>query len=354
MKKAMRIAAICLCVCILLSSTASAGIFPTLKKMKSANQIIHLVSYAEFKGVNPYATENLEDGSRMAVYQGVTEDDYYAFGDFLEENGWTVPEESIIPTENGYEMKIVKGSDSISISYDAELLELTMIYPDGYWSNSATMKVGDMIQFGHYHQTAAGNDNTSIDWQILDIQDSKALLISRYGLDAKTYNTEYADVTWKTCSLRSWLNTEFLNTAFTAAEQEYIELIYVDNSREQGFNEWDTTGGSDTQDKIFLLSYTEANQYLDVSNWSYDNIEARVQPTAYALSQGAYASDECETAEGQDAGYWWLRSPGIEQDEAAGVSPDGCLDTCGVGRQGENGSIRPALWVSLETLESVN
>ena len=63
--------------------------------------------------------------------------------------------------------------------------------------------VGQSVTLGHYPQTAAGDDRTPIEWTVLDVRGGKALVISRYGLDAKPYHTEYTDVTWETCTLRA-------------------------------------------------------------------------------------------------------------------------------------------------------
>ena len=48
--------------------------------------------------------------------------------------------------------------------------------------------VGDYVTFGRYPQTEAGNDQTPIEWLVLDIIGNQALLLSRYGLDAVPYN----------------------------------------------------------------------------------------------------------------------------------------------------------------------
>ena len=58
------------------------------------------------------------------------------------------------------------------------------------------MAVGDYITFGHYPQTASGDDNTPIEWLVLDVQDGKALLISRFALDCQPYKIRYVDMTW--------------------------------------------------------------------------------------------------------------------------------------------------------------
>lgn len=55
---------------------------------------------------------------------------------------------------------------------------------------------GDYITFGRYPQTAEGNDNTPIEWLVLEKDGQKALLISRYGLDHQQYHKNFVDVTW--------------------------------------------------------------------------------------------------------------------------------------------------------------
>ena len=82
---------------------------------------------------------------------------------------------------------------------------------------------GDIMTFGHYEQDGDLSDGTeNIEWTVLDVQENSALLISRYGLDSVQYNTERAEVTWETCSLREWLNGDFLCAAFSEEEQETI------------------------------------------------------------------------------------------------------------------------------------
>ena len=204
------------------------------------------------------------------------------------------------------------------------------------------VKVGDVITFGRYPQTASGTDSTPIEWIVLDRDGSRALLLSKYGLDAQPYNTENVDITWEQCSLRKWLNNDFLTAAFSGEEQKAILLTDVDNSRSQGFSSFNTDGGNDTRDRIFLLSYAEANRYLGITGEDSGNKQSRVKPTAYAKNAGAWASDD-------DTGYWWLRSPGTFQSTAAHVSVGGGLSLNYVNSGID--SVRPALWINLETNE---
>lgn len=210
----------------------------------------------------------------------------------------------------------------------------------------AKFAVGNYVSFGTYPQTKAGNDATPIEWLVLARDGDKALLISRYGLDAQPYNTDYTSVTWETCTLRTWLNGTFYNKAFSSAEQAAILTTDVDNSKNQCYSGWSTNGGKNTQDKVLLLSYAEANKYFGVTYNNSSNTKSRVAPTAYAIAQGTGKNSSSKTADGIDAGWWRLRSPGVSQYDAAYVSTDGSLyaNRVNVG----SGSVRPALWVNIE------
>lgn len=228
-----------------------------------------------------------------------------------------------------------------------------------------SVSVGDIITFGTYPQTAEGTDQTPIEWVVLDVQDGKALLLSKYGLDSVPYNTEREDITWENCSLRAWLNGEFLNKAFNTEEQASILTTEVDNSDAQNLDwtqvmeGWSekTTGGNNTQDKMFLLSYAEANRYLGASYDEKYNTRASAAATAYAIQNGASISEDYElldgtkvegfkTADGKAAGWWWLRSPGNYQRKTELVYHSGWLDSETVSN--ESGLVRPAFWLSLE------
>ena len=63
-------------------------------------------------------------------------------------------------------------------------------------------------------------------------------------------------VTWATCTLRTWLNDTFLNTAFTSAEQAAIKNTTVVND-DNPYS--DAKVCVDTIDKVYLLSIAEAN-----------------------------------------------------------------------------------------------
>lgn len=200
------------------------------------------------------------------------------------------------------------------------------------------LKVGDYIFFGAYEQdNTSSNGKESIEWLVLEVKDGKALVFSKYALDCQQYNTSLTDVTWETCSLRKWLNGTFINNAFSAEEQAMIPTVTVSADKAPGSS---TDPGNATQDKVFLLSITEANQY-------FTSDEARkCAPTDYAIAQGAYTDDSYK-AGGRATCWWWLRSPGYDQNFCASdVLYDGHIQRNGVDY--ECIAVRPALWITLE------
>ena len=195
--------------------------------------------------------------------------------------------------------------------------------------------VGSMVTFGTYEQdNNTSNGKEEIEWVVLANEGNRSLLISHYGLDCQRYNTERADVTWENCSLRSWLNSTFLNAAFTADEQKAIQKTSVDNSASQGNSNWYTSGGNNTTDQIFLLSFAEAGKYFNSDD---DRI---CMPTVYAKVQGTYANDSGKCV-------WWLRSPGSYQDYAVNVNMSGSLGFYSV--SADSNAVRPAFWINLES-----
>ncbi len=212
------------------------------------------------------------------------------------------------------------------------------------------IKAGDIVSFGCFEQdNNPENGQEAIEWIVLDVdkKDNKALLLSRYGLSKKPYNNKKTDITWEKCTLRYWLNNTFPNSAFTEKEQAAILTTKVDNSASQGY--WNTNGGNNTKDKIFLLSYAEANRYLGVTDESHSNTKASVALTAYAVAHGAWTNDYVQTEDGKPAGWWWLRSPGESQISAASVLSDGSLASSDNVGNYDNGVVRPALWINLDS-----
>ena len=198
------------------------------------------------------------------------------------------------------------------------------------------IRVGGYVTFGRYEQdNNTGNGKEPIEWLVLEEKGNKALLISRYALDCKPYNTNGTGVTWETCSLRKWLNETFLTEAFTTRERAVIVMTTADNSASQGYGGYKTSGGGNTQDRVFLLSYAEAWMYFRTDR------ERQCQPTKYAETQGAYKNGSSGNC------WWWLRSPGSSLWSSCSVHDDGTRGDHSVNFVID--AIRPALWVEIGT-----
>ncbi len=163
------------------------------------------------------------------------------------------------------------------------------------------IQIGDIIKFGK-------NDR---EWIVLDKLGNKVLIITKDIVENRVYNETLESVTWENCTLRKWLNGEFLQQNFSLEEKNRIEVTLVKNLNTF---KWETDGGKDTQDKIFCLSIEEARKYF------MDNKVRDKKP-------------------------WWLRS------QVGTISVAGVLG----GRIFEGGfivtskkAVRPALWLNLE------
>ena len=208
------------------------------------------------------------------------------------------------------------------------------IYDQYEFEKIKSAEVGDIVYFGNYEQdNDTSNGAEKIEWQVLAKENNKVLVISKYALDSQHYNTADKDVTWETCTLRTWLNGTFLNSAFSTNEQAAIAQTTV---TADGNPEYDTDSGNATTDKVFLLSIDEANKYF-----SSDSAR-QCKPTVFTLANGVWYEGDGELVH-----YWRLRSPGGAQDYNAVVSDDGSVACYGFRVDDGGGAIRPAMWINL-------
>ena len=193
---------------------------------------------------------------------------------------------------------------------------------------------GDTVFFGAYEQdNNTSNGKEDVEWLVLEVKDGKALVVSKYALDCKQYNTSNANVTWETCTLRKWLNTDFINSAFSSDEKAKIPTVTVSADKNPGYS---ANPGNATQDQVFLLSITEANKYFN------SNGARQCEPTDYAVANGAWESDSGNFC------WWWLRSPGVTQYSAAYVFCGGGVTESGDGVDIGTSAVRPAMWISIK------
>ena len=220
-------------------------------------------------------------------------------------------------------------------------------------TNENGVTTWDCICFGKYWQNYTNGDGKAdqndqkepIKWRVLSVNGNDAFLLADKNLDAKPYNKERTSVTWATCTLRTWLNGTFLNTAFTSAEQAAIRNTIVVNEDNPYYG---TEGGANTTDKVYLLSIAEACNTVYGFNGEFraDSETREAKNTAYAKECGASTWMGTEY-EGNDD--WWLRSPGRLSDDASYVYFIGCGVYDGYDVNYDHFAVRPALHLNLSS-----
>ena len=89
-------------------------------------------------------------------------------------------------------------------------------------------KKGDLIRLGRYEQdnyTADGPEQ--IYWRVLDAGDDAILVISDKILDCVPGSTGRTGTAWETGTVRQWLDSDFIKTAFTEGEQTVLKSVEI-------------------------------------------------------------------------------------------------------------------------------
>ena len=222
-----------------------------------------------------------------------------------------------------------------------------------YTSLMTGIKAGDTLYFGHYQKRNDIEYPLPIEWQVLDVQSNKALIITKNVIDARPYHyhkkdTPVTSATWDKSTIRSWLN------GLTADDNNAKEDYSTDNFMTMAFTETEaqkivsteiTTGTTKTNDSIFILSEEEAARYMNTD-------EKRIAiPTTYAKNvKGAFIEPDC--TDDSCATLWYLRTPGKNTKNEDNyytvkyVFTDGKIDTSGYGISESGIGMRPAMWIS--------
>lgn len=194
--------------------------------------------------------------------------------------------------------------------------------------------------FGNYN----GSD---IRWQILEISGGKALVISEDILEIVRFDSFSRKKTWAESDIRTWLNGDFYNSAFSASQKNSISKTTVSNSKNARYG---TGGGSNTEDKIFLLSEDEVRKYYPyeedaaakctISAYNNSNKDSAIVDPNKGLTDGAYLTNS----------YWWLRGTGMYEYEAEYVDYLGYVHKDGMTFNNTITGVRPVMWVETSAL----
>ncbi len=206
-------------------------------------------------------------------------------------------------------------------------------YSDYLKDSLSKHSVDDIFTFGTYEQdNDSSNGKEEIEWVVLDKEDDRMLVISRYALDNQRFNSSRVSVTWETSSLREWLNSTFYDDAFSESEKQ---LILTSNITADKNPDYSTDQGNDTEDNIFLLSISEANKYFSSDS------SRQCKATNYTYSKGAFKSDNNSNC------WWWLRTSGGSPAHTSCVSDVGRVYNGGYYISSDIYAVRPAFWINL-------
>lgn len=205
---------------------------------------------------------------------------------------------------------------------------------------NSTLQPGAVITFGQYEQdNDFDNGKEPIEWLVLENDGESLLLISKNAVEIKPFQEKLDNKvgelkeTWETCSLRKWLNEDFLEIAFNDQERPLIALSDVlAEPNPDGRDD----PGNDTQDRMFLLSLSEAEKYFASDK------ERICYGSPYLEAYGNYAVRARNTCE------WWLRTQGKYNSWAAAVLAGGTVSPTGEQiKPNLHVAVRPAFRIEL-------
>jgi len=139
-----------------------------------------------------------------------------------------------------------------SINYGGTAANWSTLAAKSGYTGGATITYGNVASsIASDLQTVNFNNMT---WQVLTISGGNALIISQDVIGFRQYSPNYSSrasmsSSWASSSLRSWLNSTFLNT-FSAEQQAAIVATQVSTSANSKFGTIGSNGGAVT-DKIF-------------------------------------------------------------------------------------------------------
>lgn len=238
------------------------------------------------------------------------------------------------------------GEDGETLMYYSDVFYNDVYYRGVYinWSRPGYpgSTLSEQTENGYMAQSTYWFEFEPIRWSILEETDGKAFILAKDILDSQPFqadknfkgpNGDLYINNYAHSTIRTFLNEDFLNWAFSELEQTYIEITDVDNSSSAGYNssKW---ACENTQDKIFLLSEHEAKNY-ELGSRSEESAKRRKAGTSYAMAQGLQYDDGSQQLVPE--GYsWWLRTPTSDSSNqmADRIAGDGWLGPYYFGQQG--------------------
>lgn len=193
-------------------------------------------------------------------------------------------------------------------------------------SHPEILQVGDSIFFGKYYQKNS-IEKDRIEWTILEKDNDKALVLSKYCLDSQPFSNIVTDDNWEKSSLRKWLNGDFYDCAFSEENEKNSVILSIESEA--------------LNDKIFLLSEDEVYRYLPIESDRVGYV------TSYATTKGVQLKENRSC-------WWWLRDSDGTSLHAKVVSFDGKISENGLFVTDNDNAVRPAMWIDLKSISKIS
>ncbi len=224
-------------------------------------------------------------------------------------------------------------------------------------------EIGDIVQMGTYEQDGDAETEDPICWDVLDKDGDAKLLISHDVIAYQRFSDSAKCVIWEDSQIRSWLNQEFYAEAFDETEQASIRETTLENPSTVGFAAHVDPSGDvqvresrpNTKDKIFLLSWKEAEQYYG-NRLTDASILGRRPSRAVLQKRKAIFTDliieelpamypySRHLPDGTERLSWMLRSTGMKDYNILVIGYEGKWDQ---DYPDSYNGVRPAMWVNV-------
>ena len=224
-------------------------------------------------------------------------------------------------------------------------------------------KIGDIVQMGTYEQDGDAETEDPICWDVLDKDGDAVLLISHDVIAYQRFSDSRKCVIWEDSEIRTWLNQEFYAEAFDETEQASIRETTLENPSTVGFAAHVDPSGDvqvresrpDTKDKIFLLSWKEAEQYYG-NRLTDASVLGRRPSRAVLQKRKAIFTDliieelpamypySRHLPDGTERLPWMLRSTGMKAYNILVIGYEGKWDQ---DYPDSYNGVRPVMWVNV-------
>ena len=224
-------------------------------------------------------------------------------------------------------------------------------------------EIGDIVQMGTYEQDGDAETEDPICWDVLDKDGNAVLLISHDVIAYQRFSDNLKCVIWEDSQIRSWLNQEFYAEAFDEEEQASIRETTLENPSTVGFAAHVDPSGDvqvresrpDTKDKIFLLSWKEAEQYYG-NRLTDASVLGRRPSRAVLQKRKAIFTDliieelpamypySRHLPDGTERLPWMLRSTGMKEYTIFVIGYEGKWDQ---DYPDSYNGVRPVMWVNV-------